>query len=83
MGANITTSIQQSPVLCDLSSELPSMGAIDKFDCVQLNNISVIGESHALFILMKHWIDLEKGINDITGCKIQNFLAPTKLAIPF
>jgi hypothetical protein len=32
---NITTSIQQPPVLCDLFSELPSMVAIDKFDCIR------------------------------------------------
>ena len=34
LGADITTSIQRPPVLCDLFSELPSMVAIDKFDCI-------------------------------------------------
>jgi hypothetical protein len=32
LGANIATSIQRPPVLCDLFSKLPSMVAIDKFD---------------------------------------------------
>jgi hypothetical protein len=34
LGADITTSIQRPPVLCDLFTELPSMVAIDKFDCI-------------------------------------------------
>ena len=40
LGANITTSIQRPPVLCDLFSELPSMVTIDKFDCISLLNTS-------------------------------------------
>jgi hypothetical protein len=39
LGANITTSIQRPPVLCDLFSELPSMVAIDKFDCTCISLI--------------------------------------------
>ena len=36
LGANIITSIQRLPVLCNLFSELPSVVAIDKFDCIYI-----------------------------------------------
>jgi hypothetical protein len=33
--------IQRPPVLCDLFSELPSMVAIDKFDCILFASLSI------------------------------------------
>ena len=33
--------IQRPPVLCDLFSELPSMVAIDKFDCILSASLSI------------------------------------------
>ena len=48
LGANITTSIQRLPVLCDLFSELPSMVAIDKFDCISWQSVLLVEETGGL-----------------------------------